>query len=165
MHNLPNSIIIHHIKMGKDRFVYQCDLGIRETHRGRTALGAAQLKYLRPHLICWIHIQIPVLVQIQLLPVLFAPMFEGMGGYVGKRTCLLRRLSGFESRHLLQIQNGLLKGAQAWPNRVRIFLHKSNLYGSVTWEQGPKKIFGLFWALHYPLMPEIFLLRRCRLQR
>ncbi len=50
----------------------------------------------------------------------------------------------------------ILKGAQAWPNRVRIFLHKSNLYGLVTWEQGPKKIFGLFWALYYPLIPEIF---------
>ncbi len=48
------------------------------------------------------------------------------------------------------------KGAQAWPNRVRIFLHKSNLYGLVTWEQGQKKIFVLFWALYYPLIPEIF---------
>ncbi len=37
-----------------------------------------------------------------------------------------------------------LKGAQAWPNRVRIFLHKSNLYGLVTWEQGQKKYLGCF---------------------
>jgi hypothetical protein len=56
------------------------------------------------------------------------------------------------------------KGAQAWPNRVRIFLHKSNLYGLVTWELGKKKYLGWFepcTALYYPR----FLLKRCRLQR
>ncbi len=61
-----------------------------------------------------------------------------------------------ESERQKNLVENSIKGAQAWPNRVRIFLHKSNLYGLVTWELGKKTIFGLVWALYYPLLPEIF---------
>ncbi len=49
-----------------------------------------------------------------------------------------------------------LKGPKHDQIECGFFLHKSNLYGLVTWELGQKKIFGLVWALYYPLLPEIF---------
>ncbi len=49
-----------------------------------------------------------------------------------------------------------LKGLKHDQIEYGFFLHKSNLYGLVTWELGQKKIFGLVWALYYPLLPEIF---------